>query len=114
MEMRARLSAAFTSLGHVLCVVQDTPEYAIPINLVAADLGLSLVPAGLSGRNRDAVCYKPLRSTPLLLTNIVLISPGRRLLHNHGQLPRPRRASRSYEIPPFAGANSPAGPRLAI
>ena len=73
-EMRARLSAAFTRLGYVLRVVQETPEYVVAINLVAAGLGLSLVPAGLTGLNRDAVCYRPFRSTPRLLTDIILIS----------------------------------------
>ncbi len=74
MEMRARLAAAFTRLGHALRVVQETPEYVMAINLVAAGLGVALVPAGLTGLNRDAVCYRPFRSKPPLLTDLLLIS----------------------------------------
>ncbi len=74
MEMRARIAAAFAVLGHAQRVVQETPGCIMAVNLVAAGLGLSLVPAGMTGLHRDAVAYKPLRSTPPLLTDIILMS----------------------------------------
>ncbi len=73
-ELRTRIFAAFTRLGHNLRIVQETPEYIMAINLVAAGLGISLVPAVLAGLRNDAVLYKPFQSTPPFRTDIVMVT----------------------------------------
>ncbi len=72
--LRRQIDLAFARCGHVLRVAQETPEYIMAINLVAAGLGAALVPALLSGLRDDAVVYRPLRTKPRLRTDIIVVS----------------------------------------
>lgn len=72
--LRQRIAAAFAAVGDGPRIVQETPEYVMSINLVAAGIGLTLVPTVLEGLRRDAVVYRPLRSSPPLLTGIIVVS----------------------------------------
>jgi DNA-binding transcriptional LysR family regulator len=72
--LRTKLIAAFASLGVEPQIVQETPEYVVAINLAAAGLGLAIVPSVMSGLRREGVVYLPLRSTPPLLTEIIVVS----------------------------------------
>ena len=72
--MRARIAAAFAALGHAPRIVQETPEYVMAINLAAAGFGIALVPAVLAGLRRDGVVYRPLRTSPPLVTEIILVT----------------------------------------
>ena len=72
--LRGQLTEAFAGLGHTLNIAQETPEYVMAINLVAAGWGLALVPSVLNGLRRDAVTYRPLHSTPPLRTQIIVMA----------------------------------------
>ncbi|MDR3463104.1 MAG: LysR family transcriptional regulator [Beijerinckiaceae bacterium] len=72
--MRNLISAAFEKVGCTPKIAQETPEYIMAINLVAAGIGLSVVPAALTGMRRNGVVYRPLRSTPPLLTEIIVVT----------------------------------------
>ena len=72
--LRTLLAAAFANQGYEPNVVQETPEYVMAINLVAAGLGIAIVPAALEGLRPDAIVYRPLRTTPRLRTEIIIVS----------------------------------------
>jgi len=74
--MRSRIAAGFAKLGREPRLIQETPNYMMAINLVAAGAGLSLVPTILSGIRNDAVAYRPLRSTPTLSSKIIIVTRG--------------------------------------
>lgn len=57
-------------------MAQYAPQYASGINLVAAGLGVAIVPACLQRLHPDAVTYVPLRSDPPLISEIAMVSRG--------------------------------------
>ncbi len=77
--LRTMLAAAFANQGYEPNVVQETPEYVMAINLVAAGLGIAIVPAALEGLRPDAIVYRPLRSKPALQTEIIIVSRAKDL-----------------------------------
>ncbi len=72
--LRRQIDEAFAQSGHVARVVQETPEYIMAINLVAAGIGVALVPSVLSGLRADAVVFRRLCSTPVLRTDIIVVT----------------------------------------
>lgn len=72
--MRTQMAAAFARVGQEPRIVQETPEYIMAISLAAAGIGLALVPATLTGLRCDGVVYRPLRCTPPLVTEIIVVS----------------------------------------
>lgn len=70
--LRRQIDLAFAQCGQVLRVVQETPEYIMAINLVAAGIGAALVPSLLTGLRDDAVVYRRLRTK--LCTDIIVVS----------------------------------------
>jgi DNA-binding transcriptional LysR family regulator len=70
---RSQLIAAIGKAGKPARIVQETPEYVMAINLVAAGFGLTIVPESLGGLVRTDVIYRPLRSTPPVRTELLLL-----------------------------------------
>jgi DNA-binding transcriptional LysR family regulator len=52
--------------GFELVVTQEAPQIPSVINLVAADLGVSIVPASLAHLKLDGAVYRPIEGPPLL------------------------------------------------
>jgi len=72
--MRNLIFAAFEKVGRTPQIIQETPEYIMAINLVAAGIGVTVVPAVLTGMRRSGVVFRPLRSTPALVTEIIVVT----------------------------------------
>jgi DNA-binding transcriptional LysR family regulator len=70
---RSQLIAAISKAGQAARIVQETPEYVMAINLVAAGFGLAIVPEALMGLSRTGVIYRPLHSTPPLRTELLIL-----------------------------------------
>lgn len=64
--------AACGSAGFSPRVVQEAPRLTATLSLVAAGLGLSIVPASLRGLNIDAVAYRALGAHPRLVAPLHL------------------------------------------
>jgi DNA-binding transcriptional LysR family regulator len=60
--------------GFARVIAQYAPQYASGINLVAAALGVAIVPACMRHLRTDAVAYLPLRSDPPLVSEIAMAS----------------------------------------
>ncbi|MGO7522819.1 LysR substrate-binding domain-containing protein, partial [Rhizobium brockwellii] len=58
--------------GFELTVAQDAPQISSVVNLVAADLGVSIVPASISQINHEGVANPPIEDirTSQLLTPV--------------------------------------------
>ncbi|MBO9192782.1 LysR family transcriptional regulator [Rhizobium sp. 16-449-1b] len=52
--------------GFELVVTQEAPQIPSVINLVAADLGVSIVPGSLAHLKLDGVAYRPIEGPPLV------------------------------------------------
>ncbi|MFB9265103.1 LysR family transcriptional regulator [Bradyrhizobium erythrophlei] len=72
--LRAEIATAFARAGCGMRLVQEVPEFTTAINLVAAGMGLSLVPDSLTSMRPDAVVYRPLRVAPTLRTQITIVA----------------------------------------
>jgi DNA-binding transcriptional LysR family regulator len=72
--LRTEIAAAFARAGCGMHLVQEVPEFTTAINLVAAGMGLSLVPESLASMRPDAVVYRPFRVTPALHTHINIVA----------------------------------------
>lgn len=70
---RSHLIATIGKSGGAARIVQETPEYVMSVNLVAAGFGLAIVPEGLTGLSRTGVIYRPLRSTPPVRTELLIL-----------------------------------------
>src|SRR6201999_829834 len=72
--------AACEKAGFAPKVKQDTPPVSSTINLVAASLGISIVPRSMRGIQPQAVTYKKLRKTQMTELLGVVHRPVARLL----------------------------------
>jgi DNA-binding transcriptional LysR family regulator len=52
--------------GFELVVTQEAPQIPSVINLVAADLGVSIVPASIAHLKLDGAVYRPIEGPPLV------------------------------------------------
>jgi DNA-binding transcriptional LysR family regulator len=58
--------AACRAAGFELVVTQEAPQIPSVVNLVAADLGVSIVPASIAQIALDGVAYRPIEGPPLV------------------------------------------------
>ena len=56
---------AFLNKGYSPAVVQETPQLSSTVNLVAAGLGIAVVPESLRHMHAQAVCYLPIEDLAL-------------------------------------------------
>ena len=59
-------SRACREAGFELVVTQEAPQIPSVVNLVAADLGVSIVPASIAQIRLDGVAYRPIDGPPLM------------------------------------------------
>jgi DNA-binding transcriptional LysR family regulator len=60
------IAAACRSAGFELSVSQEAPQIPSVVNLVAANLGVSIVPASIAQIKLDGVTYRPIEGPPLV------------------------------------------------
>ena len=58
--------AACREAGFELVVTQEAPQIPSVVNLVAANLGVSIVPASIAQIKLDGVAYRPIDGPPLV------------------------------------------------
>src|SRR5262249_54235561 len=66
--------AACTAAGFSPHVGQEAPRIVSTLNLVAAGLGVTIVPASLSRLPLEGVTYRPLRGRPMIKVPLSLAS----------------------------------------
>jgi DNA-binding transcriptional LysR family regulator len=60
------IAAACRAAGFELVVSQEAPQIPSVVNLVAANLGVSIVPASIAQIKLDGVTYRPIEGPPLV------------------------------------------------
>lgn len=60
------IAAACRNAGFELVVAQEAPQIPSVVNLVAANLGVSIVPASIAQIKLDGVAYRPIEGPPLV------------------------------------------------
>jgi DNA-binding transcriptional LysR family regulator len=71
--------AACRAAGFELVVTQEAPQIPSVVNLVAADLGVSIVPASIAQIALDGVAYRPIEGPPLVARLGLAILKAQRL-----------------------------------
>jgi DNA-binding transcriptional LysR family regulator len=71
--------AACRAAGFELVVTQEAPQIPSVVNLVAADLGVSIVPASIAQIALDCVAYRPIEGPPLVARLGLAILKAQRL-----------------------------------
>ncbi|KQV10441.1 transcriptional regulator [Rhizobium sp. Root1203] len=64
--------------GFELVVTQEAPQIPSVVNLVAADLGVSIVPASIAHLALDGVAYRPIEGPPLVARLGLAVLKGQR------------------------------------
>lgn len=67
-----RIIAAFASLGMTPDIVQEAPRVVSTLNLVAAGMGITIVPESLCSSHLEGVVYRPIKSRTKLSAPIRL------------------------------------------
>lgn len=70
---------ACRAAGFELVVTQEAPQIPSVVNLVAADLGVSIVPASIAQIALDGVAYRPIEGPPLVARLGLAILKAQRL-----------------------------------
>jgi DNA-binding transcriptional LysR family regulator len=60
------IAAACRNAGFELVVAQEAPQIPSVVSLVAADLGVSIVPASIAQIRMDGVAFRPIEGPPLV------------------------------------------------
>jgi DNA-binding transcriptional LysR family regulator len=107
--MYANVIDACTRAGFEPLVVAEVEQMLISINLVAAGVGISLVPASLREVRQEGIAYCPISDAPSLIAPLTLVyrhgearpivTDFIELCTKHGQALKPRRSTTATASP---------------